>query len=84
MLAVLLVAGGSAHPRSRRGPEFGTISTVSGTGAAAKWRISRNFTLNDITGMSVEQLAVGGKVQASLASARGMTSVRKSVAKLLK
>jgi hypothetical protein len=63
-------------------PMYGTVKTVGGTGAAARWRISFTFTQTSVSGISTEQFGANGSLHASLGSARPMTAACKHVAAL--
>jgi hypothetical protein len=64
-------------------PMSGTISTVGGTGAAAKWRLTVGFKQTGISGTEAKEgFAAGGSEHASLGKARGLTAACKRVAKI--
>jgi hypothetical protein len=76
----------SFAPKTFYPVETGTITTIGGTGSAARWRISLTFKLtsSNFGSANVERLAITGAAKAGLGSARRMTAACKSVAKLLK
>lgn len=63
-------------------PLSGTISTVGGTGAAAKWRITVAFRQTSVSGSAKESFGASGSEHASLGKARGLTAACKRVAKI--
>lgn len=65
-------------------PMSGTITTVGGVGAAARWHLTISFTQTGISGIKVEQFAAKGAESGAIGRARGMNKTCRSVAKLPK
>jgi hypothetical protein len=63
-------------------PMSGSIKVVGGSGAATHWHGSVKFNQTGVTGSTVEQLGANGSEQASIGSARHMTTACKRVAAL--
>jgi hypothetical protein len=74
---------GTYVPGSPFVPESGTLKSTGGKGSAAMWQITIGFNLKDITGMSIEQMAVSGKTKASVGKPRKPSAACKAVLKLL-
>jgi hypothetical protein len=66
---------GKYNPTSGSGfvPVSGTFAALGGTGAAAKWRGGLSFKETNITGLSVENIAVSGSARPSTGHAKGMS-----------
>ena len=66
---------GKYNPTAGSGfvPVSGTFAALGGTGAAAKWRGSLSFKQTNITGLSVENIAVSGSARPSTGQAKGMS-----------
>jgi hypothetical protein len=71
---------GTFTPGASFVPMSGTVKTVGGSGAAARWRVSAAFKQTNVTGSAVEQLVANGSEHASLGSPKPMTAVCKHVA----
>jgi hypothetical protein len=63
-------------------PMSGTITTIGGTGAAARWHLSVSFTQTDVSGIKVEQFSAKGAASGAIGRARAMSKTCKAVAKL--
>jgi hypothetical protein len=68
--------GGSFVPMS------GSVTSLGGTGKAAKWRLGAAFDQTGITGSGPELFKVRGSLHASTGPAKGFNSACKKVAKL--
>ena len=62
----------------------GTLKTLGGTGAAAKWSGSASFTQTGLTGIKTEQFTFGGSAQGRVGKAKKFSATCKRVAKLPK
>jgi hypothetical protein len=63
-------------------PMSGTIRSIGGSGAAARWHISISFTQTDVTGITTETFSAAGAEHISIGNARRMTTACRQVAKI--
>jgi hypothetical protein len=65
-------------------PTTGTLKTLGGTGAAAKWSGSASFKQTTLTGIRVEQFGFSGSAHGSVGRPKTMSATCRRVAKLPK